>query len=135
MHDKHSQLKRAKQNALICLLIAAGVFVIAIVTQVYVPSLASAKWLGLIKMASEAALVGGLADWFAVTALFKPIPARYPIPHTNIVASNKRVIAQNLSLFVKEKFFHASAIESLIASSQPAKGAGRWLEDPQHAKN
>ena len=46
MHDKHSQLKRAKQNALICLLIAAGVFVIAIVTQVYVPSLASAKWLG-----------------------------------------------------------------------------------------
>ena len=134
MHDKHSQLKRAKQNALICLLIAAGVFVIAIVTQVYVPSLASAKWLGLIKMASEAALVGGLADWFAVTALFKPIPARYPIPHTNIVASNKRVIAQNLSLFVKEKFFHASAIESLIASSQPAKGAGRWLEDPQHAK-
>ena len=134
MQDKHSQLKRAKQNALICLLIAAGVFVSAIVTQVYVPSLASAKWLGLIKMASEAALVGGLADWFAVTALFKPIPARYPIPHTNIVASNKKVIAQNLSQFVKEKFFHASAIETLIASSQPAKGAGRWLEDPQHAK-
>ena len=78
-------------------------------------------------MASEAALIGGLADWFAVTALFKPIPAKYPIPHTNIVASNKSVIANNLSLFVKEKFFHPEAIEKLIRDSDPAKGAGRWL--------
>lgn len=134
MQDKHLQLARAKRTAMFCLLIAAGVFIAAIVTQVYVPTLADEKWLELIKMASEAALVGGLADWFAVTALFKPIPKRYPISHTNIIANNKQAIAQNLSQFVKEKFFHASAIESLIASSRPARGAGRWLIDETHAK-
>lgn len=134
MQDKHIQLKQAKRFALICLLVAAGVFVSCIIVQVYVTELTHAKWLGLIKMASEAALVGGLADWFAVTALFKPIPSRFPIPHTNIVANNKQAIAHNLSQFVKEKFFHPTAIESLIAASQPAKGAGRWLSNQDNAK-
>jgi len=133
MKDKHLQLRQSKQLALICLLIAAGVFVLSTVTQVYLAEFAQAKWLGLIKMASEAALVGGLADWFAVTALFKPIPARYPIPHTNIVANNKAAISNNLSQFVKDKFFHPDAIESLIAKSHPAKGAGRWLAEERNA--
>lgn len=134
MQDKYSQLMRAKRMAMACLLIAASIFIAVTATQAYVPAVASAKWLGLIKMASEAALVGGLADWFAVTALFKPIPKRYPISHTNIIANNKKAIAQNLSQFVKEKFFHADAIELLIASSRPANGAGRWLVDEHHAK-
>ena len=125
--DKHAQLTRAKRLALGCLIIAASVFVLTTLAPRFFPSVSGAWWLGLTKMASEAALVGGLADWFAVTALFKPIPRRYPIPHTNIVATNKSVIAENLSLFVKEKFFHPDAIEKLIASSNPAKGAGRWL--------
>lgn len=134
MLDKQNQLRQAKRFALLCLIIAASVFVASTVVQSYFPELANAHWLGLIKMASEAALVGGLADWFAVTALFKPIPARYPIPHTNIVASNKNIIAENLSQFVKEKFFHPEAIEQLISSSNPAKGAGRWLSNEQNAK-
>ncbi|BCO18531.1 membrane protein [Alteromonas sp. KC3] len=127
MQDKYTQLAQAKRLALGCLIFAASVFMITTATPKFIPELANAWWLGLIKMASEAALVGGLADWFAVTALFKPIPAKYPIPHTNIVANNKSVIANNLSLFVKEKFFHPEAIEKLISSSDPAKGAGRWL--------
>jgi len=134
MLDKQNQLRQAKRFALLCLIIAASVFVASTVVQSYFPELANAHWLGLIKMASEAALVGGLADWFAVTALFKPIPARYPIPHTNIVASNKNIIAENLSQFVKEKFFHPEAIEQLISLSNPAKGAGRWLSNEQNAK-
>jgi uncharacterized membrane-anchored protein YjiN (DUF445 family) len=134
MQDKRDQLLRAKRFALLCLTVAASVFVASTVVQSYFPEIANAHWLGLIKMASEAALVGGLADWFAVTALFKPIPARYPIPHTNIVASNKNIIAENLSQFVKEKFFHPEAIEQLISSSNPARGAGRWLSHEQNAK-
>jgi uncharacterized membrane-anchored protein YjiN (DUF445 family) len=127
MQDKYTQLAQAKRLALGCLIVAASVFMITTMVPKFMPEFANAWWLGLVKMASEAALVGGLADWFAVTALFKPIPAKYPIPHTNIVASNKTVIANNLSLFVKEKFFHPEAIEKLIRNSDPAKGAGRWL--------
>ncbi|BFT30797.1 DUF445 domain-containing protein [Alteromonas sp. D210916BOD_24] len=127
MQDKHTQLRRAKNMALGCLLIAAAVFMFTILAPKLFGDLTGVWWLGLVKMASEAALVGGLADWFAVTALFKPIPARYPIPHTNIVATNKSAIASNLAVFVKEKFFHPAAIERLIRTSDPAKGAGRWL--------
>ena len=134
MQDKHTQLKQAKRVALMWLLVAAGVFVSCTFIQVYVSEFTHSQWLGLIKMASEAALVGGLADWFAVTALFKPIPSRFPIPLTNIVANNKQAIAHNLSQFVKEKFFHPRAIESLITSSHPAKGAGRWLSNQNNAK-
>lgn len=134
MQDKFSQLNQAKRLALGCLIIAASVFITTTFLPKVWPELSDAWWLGLIKMASEAALVGGLADWFAVTALFKPIPARYPIPHTNIVASNKTAIAQNLSLFVKDKFFQPDAIAGLITKSDPAKGAGRWLVSEHNAK-
>ena len=133
MQDKYTQLNKAKRLALACLIFAASVFVLTVLLPKFYPNLQGAWWLGLIKMASEAALIGGLADWFAVTALFKPIPTKYPIPHTNIVASNKSVIANNLSLFVKEKFFHPEAIEKLIRDSDPAKGAGRWLSQDRNA--
>lgn len=133
MQDKHTQLSHAKNMALGCLIVAATIFIFTIIAPKMFGELAGAWWLGLVKMASEAALVGGLADWFAVTALFKPIPARYPIPHTNIVASNKAAIANNLSEFVKEKFFHPAAIEQLIRTSDPAKGAGRWLMEDKNA--
>ena len=80
MQDKFSQLNQAKRLALGCLIIAASVFITTTFLPKVWPELIDAWWLGLIKMASEAALVGGLADRFAVTALFKPIPAKYPIP-------------------------------------------------------
>ena len=131
--DKQAQLKTAKRQALLWLCGAAVIFVLVTTVQVLYPAYQNSFSAGLIKMAAEAALIGGLADWFAVTALFKPIPARYPIPHTNIVARNKKAIAENLSDFVKEKFFNPVAIESLIASSHPAKGAGRWLKQQHHA--
>ncbi|MCU7555306.1 DUF445 family protein [Alteromonas sp. ASW11-19] len=132
--DKQLQLARAKRHALWWLCGAALLFICLSVVQTYQPGLQGSFWVGLIKMAAEAALIGGLADWFAVTALFKPIPARYPIPHTNIVASNKQAIADNLANFVREKFFNPAAIEALISSSQPAVGAGRWLQQPANAQ-
>lgn len=85
-------------------------------------------------MASEAALVGGLADWFAVTALFRPIPSRYAIPHTNIIAHNKVSVASNLSLFLKEKFFNEQTVSQLIEKSQPAQGFARWLKQADNAQ-
>ena len=130
MQDKYTQLNKAKRLALACLIFAASVFVLTVILPKFYPNLQGVWWLGLIKMASEAALIGGLADWFAVTALFKPIPAKYPIPHTNIVASNKSVIANNLSLFVGA--FFPLGIE-VNQYSDPAKGAGRWLSQDRNA--
>lgn len=131
--NKADQLRQAKHHALAWLIGAATLFVAASITQQFYPALAQAHWLGLLKMAGEAALVGGLADWFAVTALFRPIPARFPIPHTNIVARNKPAIAENLSGFVKDKFFNTDAMTRLIQDSQPALGAGRWLGQRNNA--
>ncbi|MCW8091417.1 DUF445 domain-containing protein [Alteromonas sp. ASW11-130] len=121
-------LKRSKRRALGWLIGAASLFLLTSVLKQSALAVDYGFVIGLIKMSSEAALVGGLADWFAVTALFKPIPARWPIPHTNIVANNKSVIAENLSAFVKEKFFNPQAIEMLIAESKPAQGTARWLK-------
>lgn len=76
---------------------------------------------------SEAALVGGLADWFAVVALFrKPLGIRY---HTAIIPESKDKIADNLADFVKTKFFQPEALSQLIAQRDPAAYMGKWLSD------
>ncbi len=130
---KAAQLKHAKRQALAWLIGAAIVFVGLTVLQTIAPDNAALWWVQLVKMISEAALVGGLADWFAVSALFRPIPALHPIPHTNIVANNQSVIAQNLAVFVKDKFFHNDAIETLVSGSHPARAMGEWLQQPSNA--
>ncbi|WP_018983863.1 DUF445 domain-containing protein [Salinimonas chungwhensis] len=131
---KEKQLARAKRIALLWLLGAAVLFIIATVGEKIPALMPWSTLIGFIKMVSEAALIGGLADWFAVTALFKPIPPRYPIPHTNIVAANKHTIAQNLSEFVQEKFFHPEAIATLVRQSQPAQAVSKWLLYPGNAE-
>lgn len=132
--DKARELARAKRTATLWLAGAGGVFFITLMMQHQSALLAQHSFLNLIRMASEAALVGGLADWFAVSALFRPVPRKFPIPHTNIVARNKHNVARNLSAFVKEKFFNAEAIEALIRESHPATGAARWLRSPDNAR-
>ncbi len=130
---KAQQLARAKQQALWCLLIAAALFIATTVLEYVFPYASWSSMNAFFKMVSEAALVGGLADWFAVTALFKPIPARYPIAHTNIVAANKQRIAANLADFVKEKFFNPPAIKALVQQSHPAEHLSQWLQQPANA--
>ncbi|GGF55297.1 DUF445 domain-containing protein [Alteromonas lipolytica] len=132
--DKALQLHKAKRQAGGWLLAAAGMFIGLTVWQTVQPEMAGSTMIGLLKMMSEAALVGGLADWFAVSALFRPIPAFKPIPHTNIVARNQQAIADNLAQFVKEKFFHEQAIEALVARSAPAKALGLWLTEANNAR-
>lgn len=131
--DKLLQLNQAKRQAGLWLLGAAGIFIGLSVWQTLQPVVAGSALAGLAKMMAEAALVGGLADWFAVSALFRPIPAFKPIPHTNIVARNQQTIAHNLAQFVKEKFFHEQAIALLVERSTPAKALGAWLTQPDNA--
>lgn len=75
---------------------------------------------------SEAAMVGALADWFAVVALFRR-PLELPIPHTAIIPRNKGRIARGLSEFIQQNFLSSAAVVQRIAEFRPADTLCRWL--------
>jgi uncharacterized membrane-anchored protein YjiN (DUF445 family) len=75
---------------------------------------------------SEAAMVGALADWFAVVALFRR-PLNLPIPHTAIIPRNKQRIARGLSEFIQQNFLSAAALVQRIAEFRPAHTLCQWL--------
>jgi uncharacterized membrane-anchored protein YjiN (DUF445 family) len=81
---------------------------------------------------SEAAMVGALADWFAVVALFRR-PLNLPIPHTAIVPRNKDRIARGLSEFIQQNFLSSSALVQRIAEFRPAQTLCGWLLKPANA--
>lgn len=89
-------------------------------------------WLGYVRAMAEASLVGGLADWFAVTALFRH-PLGLPIPHTAIVATRKERIGQILGNFVQNHFLSREVIAANLRRVHPAERASQWLADRKHA--
>ena len=86
-------------------------------------------WLGFVKAFAEAAMVGGLADWFAVTALFRH-PLGLPIPHTAIIPRNKDRIGDTLAQFLKDNFLTARVIARRMRALDLAGAAGRFLQAP-----
>jgi uncharacterized membrane-anchored protein YjiN (DUF445 family) len=90
-------------------------------------------WLGYVRATAEASLVGGLADWFAVTALFRH-PLGLPIPHTAIVATRKERIGRILGTFVQNHFLSREVIAANLRAARPAERAARWLTDPEHSR-
>ncbi|WP_301925653.1 DUF445 domain-containing protein [Corynebacterium glaucum] len=89
-------------------------------------------WVGYVRAAAEAGMVGGLADWFAVTALFRH-PMGIPIPHTAIIPRKKDQVADALSEFVSENFLNAQTItEKAMQAEIPAR-LGGWLAQPDNA--
>ena len=87
-------------------------------------------WLGYIKAFAEAAMVGGLADWFAVTALFRH-PLGLPIPHTAIIPRNKDRIGDALASFLRDNFLVAPVVARRMRNIDLAGAAGRFLQAPQ----
>src|SRR5215213_4964446 len=87
-------------------------------------------WLAFVKAFAEAAMVGGLADWFAVTALFRH-PLGLPIPHTAIIPRNKDRIGEALASFLKENFLIASVVARRMRHIDLAGAAGRFLRAPE----
>jgi uncharacterized membrane-anchored protein YjiN (DUF445 family) len=81
---------------------------------------------------AEAALVGGLADWFAVTALFRR-PLGLPIPHTAIVPARKNQIGRALARFIRDHFLVREAVERRLSRANLAARLGAWLEDSHNA--
>ncbi len=86
-----------------------------------------------VKMAFEAALVGGLADWFAVTAIFRR-PFNLPIPHTAIITENKDRIADTIGLFVQQNFLTSAAIRQSFTQNNVAGQMASWLEKEANAE-
>ncbi|MFL6726375.1 MAG: DUF445 domain-containing protein [Sphingomicrobium sp.] len=87
------------------------------------------SWLGYVKSFAEAAMVGGLADWFAVTALFRH-PLGLPIPHTAIIPRNKDRIGEALATFLKQNFLIPSVVARRMQRLDVAGAAGRFLQTP-----
>ena len=85
--------------------------------------------LGYARAFFEAAMIGGLADWFAVTALFRR-PLGLPIPHTAIIPSNKDRIGDSLALFLKDNFLTPSVVARRLEGIGLAAALGRWLVAP-----
>lgn len=90
-------------------------------------------WIRLVKAGAEAGMVGGLADWFAVTALFRR-PMGLPIPHTNLVAQKKDQIGESLTEFVATNFLNTESIVAKVRDAQVAAKVGEWLNEGDHAR-
>ncbi|WP_294012003.1 DUF445 domain-containing protein [Sphingomonas sp.] len=97
------------------------------VTRIYEPRYPALGW---VKAFAEAAMVGGLADWFAVTALFRH-PLGLPIPHTAIIPRNKDRIGEALASFLRENFLIASVVARRMRHIDIAGAAGRFLRAPE----
>ena len=91
-------------------------------------------WTGLLRAFSEAAMVGALADWFAVVALFKRVPIPIVSRHTEIIPKNKERIADNLARFVHEKFLDTESIVKLIQRHDPVQKVADWLVKPANTE-
>lgn len=118
--DKQYELKRTKRLALLLLLLAAATFIVTL----FLPP---GFWVSGVKAIAEAAMVGALADWFAVVALFRRVPVPFISRHTAIIPRNKDRIGENLGRFVQEKFLDTDSLLNLIRRHDPSNLLAQWL--------
>ena len=116
-------LRRMRAVALSLLVLAGVVFV---VTRDQ-----AGAW-GYVNATAEAAMVGALADWFAVTALFRH-PLGIPVPHTAIIPKRKDTLGQSLEEFVTGNFLTADAARERVVAADVSRRVGRWLSQEQHS--
>lgn len=125
--ERRIALRRMKQLAASLLLVAAAVFAVAFPLQETVP------WMGFVRAAAEGAMVGAIADWFAVTALFRH-PLGLPIPHTAIIPRRKDEIGAALGAFVEDEFLSDAVVAGKLRSMGVARRLGEWLREPENAE-
>lgn len=124
---KRRALRRMKTLALSLLILAAVIFALSFWLQGQYP------WLQYVRAASEGAMVGALADWFAVTALFRR-PLGLPIPHTAIIQTRKDAIGASLGDFVESNFLSEAVVREKLMSIGVAEKLGTWLAKPESAE-
>jgi uncharacterized membrane-anchored protein YjiN (DUF445 family) len=122
--QRRSALRRMRTLAVSLLLLAAAVYLL---------TLDQDGFLGFVNAGAEASMVGAIADWFAVTALFRH-PLGLPIPHTALVPNRKDDLGRSLEEFVGANFLQEGVIRERLASAQPSLRIGHWLADPDNSK-
>ena len=116
--------------------LATGLFILmtmVFIAMIILQKRSDAAYLGYIKAFAEAAMVGALADWFAVTALFHH-PMGIPIPHTNLIENSKKRIGDNLGNFVVDNFLVANNIRPYINKLTVADKAAKWLSSEKNTQ-
>jgi uncharacterized membrane-anchored protein YjiN (DUF445 family) len=125
--ERQRQLDRMKRRATGLLVFMGALFLVA---RIFEPRYA---WLGYIRATAEASLVGGIADWFAITALFRH-PLGVPIPHTAIIPSRKDRIGRSLGNFVQNNFLSPEVLAAKLRAAQVSRRAAEWLAEPDQAR-
>jgi len=126
---EQQQLRRLRQSRAVATgMLAASAAVFAASLAVPDPS----AWVLLLRSVAEAALVGGLADWFAITALFRR-PLRLPIPHTAIVPANKDRIGEGLARFLDQHFLTRELLVAELRGLRVSERLAAWLADRRNA--
>src|SRR5580698_11606331 len=120
------RLAAARRRATALLAGVTAVFVAVTVAGVHGTAL------GYVQAGAEAAMVGGVADWFAVTALFRR-PLGLPIPHTALLVERKDQFAVTLGQFVQENFLNADVLAERFRSARLVPRLAAWLSSPANA--
>ncbi|MFI8005282.1 DUF445 domain-containing protein [Streptomyces sp. NPDC086010] len=126
--EKQRGVRRMKTTATGLLLLVALVYVLA----TWAENSGVGGWPGYVAAAAEAGMVGALADWFAVTALFRR-PLGLPIPHTAIIPTKKDQLGESLGSFVGENFLSGDVVRDRIHALGVGARLGAWLAEPAHA--
>ncbi|MCX4534856.1 DUF445 domain-containing protein [Streptomyces sp. NBC_01669] len=126
--EKRRGVRHMKTTATGLLLLVALVYVLA----TWAKNAGVGGWPGFVAAAAEAGMVGALADWFAVTALFKR-PLGLPIPHTAIIPTKKDQLGASLGSFVGENFLSGDVVRGRIQALGIGGRLGAWLAEPDHA--
>lgn len=123
---KRRDLRRMK-------LAATGFLVAAGIVYIVTTIAGGHGWVGYLRATAEASMVGALADWFAVTALFRR-PLGLPIPHTAIIPSRKDALGNSLGDFVGTNFLAEQVVRDKLRRAGIANRAGTWLAEPDNAE-
>jgi uncharacterized membrane-anchored protein YjiN (DUF445 family) len=125
--DRQRELALMKRRATGVLVFMTGVYLVVVLFG------GDAGWVGYLRAGAEASMVGGLADWFAVTALFRH-PLGLPIPHTAVIAERKDQFGETLGEFVQQNFLSADVVAERVRSSRVVARAAAWLAVPENAE-
>ena len=124
---RQARLTQMKRWATGLLVAATAIFLVARYLEPVYP------WLGIVRATAEAAMIGGLADWFAVTALFKH-PLGLPIPHTAIIPNRKDRVGVTLGAFVEKNFLNRDVIVAKLHTLNAAQRMATWMVEPDNGR-
>ena len=125
--ERIERLRAMKRRATGLLVVMAVAFVVITVFG------DNTGWTGYVQAAVAASLVGGVADWFAVTAVFRH-PLGVPIPHTAVIVERKDKFGETLGAFVQENFLSSDAMTARLREAHLSRRLGDWLADRAHAE-